>query len=150
MLRAPRHSYGGCRQLRCKLGLFLTGAKFVKGSQTNPNSPGPQDIKSLYSEPRRFLDVCFKGCRRLCLKSSPKATCAFQPKLGWMLELEATNGAKINSCYVKAAKKELQTRGQTEHFGIYCFSDNTVRAFHPGIRKGFIMLTNKGSEHLRK
>lgn len=60
------------------------------------------------------------------------------------------NGARINNCSVKVAEKELQTRGQTEHFGIYCFSDNTVRAFHPGIRKGFIVLTNKGSELLRK
>lgn len=70
-------------------GYFSLVPKVLKGSQTNPNSPGPQDIKSLYSEPRRFLDMRFKGCRQLCLKSSPKATCAFQPKPGWMLELEA-------------------------------------------------------------
>lgn len=67
-----------------------------------------------------------------------------------MLELEAIIEAKINSCYAKAVGKELQTWGQTDHFSIYWSSDNTVRAFQPRTRKGFITLPNKGSEHLRK
>lgn len=60
----------------------------------------------------------FKGGGRLCSNFSPKATGAFQPKLGWMLELEVTIGTKPNSCYAKAVGKELQTGGQTNHFSI--------------------------------
>lgn len=134
-------------------GYFSPMPKLPKSGQTNQNCPGLQAIKSLYGESRQFLDMGkrdFKGGSRLCLNSSPKETCAFQPKLGWTLELEAIIGAKINSCYAKAVGKELQTGGQTDHFSIYCSSNNTVCAFHPRTRKGFIILPNKGSEHLRK
>ena len=134
-------------------GYFSPTPKLSKSGQTNQNCPGPQAIKSPYGESTQFLDMGkrhFKGGSRLCLNSSPKATCAFQLKLGWMLELEAIIGAKINSCYAKAVGEELQTWGQTDHFSISCSSDNTVCAFHPRTRKGFIILPNQGSEHLRK
>lgn len=50
------------------------------------------------------------------MNSSPKTRCAFRLKLGWMLELEAIIGAKINSCYGEVAGKELETWGQTNVF----------------------------------
>lgn len=67
-----------------------------------------------------------------------------------MLGLEAITGAKINNCSAKLVGKELQTWGQTDHFSMYCSCDNTVLAFLPRSRKGFIILPNKGSELLRK
>lgn len=124
-----------------------------RSGQTNQTRPGPRAIKSPYGESRQFLDVGkrhFKRGSRLCSNSSPKATRAFQPKLGWMLELEAIIGAKINSCSVQTVGKELQTWGQTDHFSIHCSSDNAVCAFRPRSRKGFTILPNKGSEHSRK
>lgn len=63
-----------------------------------------------------------------------------QLKLGRMLELEAINGAEINSCY---------EHGDRQSVSAYTASAITLRAFHPWIRKGFIVLTNEGL-NLRK
>jgi len=137
-------------------GYFPPMPKLSKSGQSNQNCPGPQAIQSRHNpcgESRWFLDMRkrhFKESRRLCFNSSLKAICAFQLKLGWILELEAINGAETNSCYAKAVGKELQTWGQTDHFSMHSCNDNTVCALHPRTRKGFIVLPDKGSEHLRK
>lgn len=79
----PRTAQGDRGSFIATLCCFLP--KLSKSNQTNQYCPGPQTTKSPYGELRQFLGMgksCFKEGITLCLNSSPKATCAFQPKLG--------------------------------------------------------------------
>lgn len=91
--------------------------------------------KSYFKEGMRLPELLSK--RNLCISA----------EAGMM---KAIIGAEINSCSAKVVGNELQTWGQTDHFSIYCSGDNTVLAFHPRTREGFIILPNKSSELLRK